>query len=210
MKKLDVSKHDFTSIRLSLRLKFCIRARITPQAWRCLRILCQLLPESRVVHQLLSAKILPILEKSLGQVSLMFGQLNTDRTTPENEDKSHLGKRKRCEGGDEEASPILNSAFQELLDLFLAVVAFLESLNALSGNDTGHRDVDVQEQFKSVVQGGESQAPDILCNWLLCINHIAQSRAVSTPHRTKSVSWNWIQPILPIWESQKSDASTVR
>lgn len=122
----------------------------------------------------------------------------------------HLGKRKRSESIGEEDGSNSCRAFQKPLDLLLAMAAFLESLNSISRDDAGFGDVDIQDQFKSVIRGTDSQAPDILRNWLLCINSVVEIEAFSVPHWTKQAQWDWIRPILPIWEGQKLDASMVR
>ena len=187
----------------------CARARTAPQAWRCLRIICQSLPKSRVVHQLISYKILSGLGKALGEASSMFEQTKKDENSATLETKIHLGKRKRPSDSDGESGHFVDSAFQRPLDLFLALVAFLESFNTLFQHHGHHGEVNAQEQIKSIARGVDSQAPSILRNWLLCINHIFQNTTVSPPKWIMRSQWNWIQSILPIWESQRHEASIV-
>ncbi|KAL9085731.1 MAG: hypothetical protein Q9165_007480 [Trypethelium subeluteriae] len=183
-------------------------ARASPQAWRCLRTLCQCLPRSRIVHQLTSHEILSALETSLSQTYSMFEQVQKDQVHGDSEDRPQLGKRKRTESVDGDTRSGLRSAVQKPVELFLATVGFLESFNVLFQDETVNGAPPVHEQIKSVARGIDFQAPDLLGNWLLCVKATVRNAAISVPIWREGTQWHWIRPILPIWESQKLDAST--
>ncbi|KAI9694692.1 MAG: hypothetical protein M1822_000308 [Bathelium mastoideum] len=183
-------------------------ARDTPEAWRWLRLLCQSLPRSRVIRQLLSTKLFSSLEQCLDKLSTHFQEFSESAISASPNGRSSLGKRKRSESLDRDTSFNLDSDIQKRLNSFLAVVAFLDSLHVLLKDASDHGHQDAVEQFKAVARNAGSYAPNILSYWLRCINHIILNASVSRPTWIRSTQWDWLQPILPIWESQKLDAFT--
>ncbi|KAL9074531.1 MAG: hypothetical protein Q9157_004367 [Trypethelium eluteriae] len=163
---------------------------------------------SEIVHQLISYNILSALEKSLSQTCSMLDNLQKDHGSEDREDRTHLGKRKRTESIDGDTGPVLQSAVQKPVEVFLAIVGFLESFNVLFQDDSSNGAPPVHEQIKSVVRGIDFQASDLLRNWLQCVNAVVQNAAISLPIWREDAQWHWIRPILPIWECQKSNAST--